>query len=250
MFKIIFTLSLALISWMSQAQATETRTVSHFDAIHVSGAVNIHYVASGTPSITVEAATTGIMPVAVTKVKHNTLYVSNTDNRYLVNVTITGYPVSAIKAEKGSKFTIGDTMSEYKVVAEVNSDATVSGNIKAHHLKLIAAHGGTFNVRVDARELSGFFRSKSRANISGRAGNASLMAENHALCHARNLISERVVVKADDRATVLIAADQEIDIQLASNAEVRYFGTPRKVYLPKDASARYANPGRQMLTLN
>lgn len=246
MFKIIVSLTIALMGALAQAQVKETRNVEAFSKMKVSESIEVIVSDSALPTVVVETASESSQSAIVATVKNNTLYLRNSNPNQAAKVWVGG-PISEIRAN-GAKITLPGVMKASDLTIDL-SESTLSGNLSAHKLTLTAKSKSVVNLRLDVDKVSGHIQTGSRASLSGNADRAILSAGNRSLCHARNLIANNVSVDAGENATVLVSANNELDVNLLATSNVRYFGKPSRIRLPDSATTQFVERGR-LVSLN
>ncbi len=250
MFKIITTLTMTLAAALLQAQVKETRNASDFSKLHVTDGIEVTIIQAGESKMEVEAATASALGQIRTEIKNNTLTLSSDNPDLKAKITLYAQQFSIIKADDRSIVYVKGELYSNDLAITVSSGSKFNGNVSGEKIQLLSKNNGIYNIRLNAKHLTGNFRNGSRANISGFAASANLMAGNRSLCHARNLSTNKVSIDAREDATILIAAQEELDIRMSETSNVTYYGKPGKVTLPENATAKYKSAGDRMLSEN
>ena len=249
MFKIITTLTITLAGFFAQAQVSQTRDLKSFDKIKVNEGIEVIYTDGQASSLKVETATTAYLSDITTEVRNNTLSIESKNPDIKAKVYVSANNLTEITVENGSKFRVSNEVNSETITISLSDASMFNGNVTASNLSLIGKQKSVYNIRVDAARLEGLFIGGSKANISGKATAAELTTGNKSLCHARNLITEKASIDAGENATMLIAANEEIAINLTDTSNVTYYGSPRKVSIPEFATAKYKSAGGRMLSV-
>lgn len=232
---IIATLSLFLAGTLAHAQ-TNTRTVSSFTKIEVSGNIEMVYTETAAPSIKVNTEND---PEVITQINEGILKISlKNKTTETMKVYVTGNNLSAIKAEEKASIVVKNQLSAAEFNLTLLSGSHFAGNIRsAQKVILQADNDALFVGRIDTEMLVAKLGSNAKASISGIVYSAQLNTSGHAFCHAGNLLSEHLVINAQNVSIVKAYAQATIDISVSGKAKAMYSGKPAKVTMNKDAIA-------------
>lgn len=231
MLKIITTLSMLLAGALAQAQTTDT-----FTKINVKG-VEVFITESDIQSVKADAT------VRIT-IKDGILELSGTGN-----ASITMAKLESVTASD-SKISVTNQISGYALMLKLDN-STFSGNVYTENLALFGESGSIFNVRTTSENVNGNFETRTKANISGNAGNVALVAQTGSHCHAKNLKTEKISAEATDDSTMIVLASKQIEVNVGDKAKVTYFGKPSKVSMNPDALVIHnTKVERRLLTQN
>ena len=250
MFKIITSLAMFFAGLVANGQVSETRNVSTFNKIEITDGVEVIYTQSQEISVKAEASDGLGLSTLLTQTDGNTLKISCNGNLCeTAKVYISAPEIISMRAAKDSKIIVVDRMNTKKFALSLASGSTFNGIVKAAGaVSLKGKSGSVFNILVESAAFHGNFQGGSKVNLSGNSQNAAIRTTDNTLCNARNFKTENVSVKATDESTVFVSVREEIAVEVAGNATVRYFGLPEKTSLNPEA-VTVSNP-RSSITQN
>lgn len=246
MFKILTTLAMAVIGLLVNAQVSENRKISSFSKIEITDGVELIYTQSDETAMKIEAPDGLGLSSLDTKIEDGTLKISCKGNLCeTIKVYVKSAGLLSMKASRDSKITLAAPIHTRDFTVALASNATFYGIVKAEGKAVLKSRSdAVFNIRVESATLEGYFNSGSRVNLSGISGKVMLRTAGNSLCNARNLIAGKINVQANDTASVIINAATETDVDVADNAQVKYFGSPKKMSINPDA---IANAGQRLI---
>ncbi len=208
--KILFVLSAMLLAVSVWAQK-ERRSVSSFDEVQVSQAIDL-YLKKGTKE-SVEVEVSGIdMDEVITEVRGGRLKVYLSGNWYRnhsVKVYVTFVNLEEISASSAST-----------VYGE--------GVIKGERLEIGVSSAADVEVEVDVNELTTSASSSGDIDLKGKAKFLEVSVSSAGGVDAYDLEAKVVHVRASSGASAKVNATDEIDAHASSGASIRYTGDPTK----------------------
>ncbi len=214
--KIIFAISL-LFSIALQAQITENREVTAFNAISVTSGVTAEITQGEINSVSVSVSDSKYLPYLKTVVENGTLkiYVEYTerkmwntrDKNRKIKAFVTYKAINALTVGSGATVKTKNTITTPALALNVSSGAQFDGEIKVDDLTLDQSSG-------------------SISKISGSASSAKLDFSSGSNSSAADLATEQCKVVASSGAAIKIAVAKKLEANVSSGAVVQYKGNP------------------------
>ncbi|MBX0291481.1 DUF2807 domain-containing protein [Hymenobacter sp. HSC-4F20] len=195
------------------AAAQQTRTVSSFQAIKASGAINLFLKQGATTEVKVDAPA-DVLARIKTEVQGNTLAIyrekgsmlswgNEKVNVYITCPTLTGLEVSGASDVKSDTPFTADA---FTIRASGASDVTMALNAKS----LTAHASGASDVRLTGRV------ERQQVHISGSSD-----------YQAYNLQSRTAAVEASGSSDAYVAVSEELSSRTSGSSDIHYKGKPR-----------------------
>lgn len=189
----------------------QTREVSSFSGLSVSGDFDVTLTQGNTSRVEVESDD-NLMDEIKTKVNNGTLEI------YFDKVT---------KLRNG-------TFNIYITVPELNKiDASATANIKANGIFktgdefiIKSSSAGEIKINADAPSIKLQSSSAGQISISGRTRNLTVNASSGAEIRAKNLLSETADASASSGADVDVYASISLNASASSGGSIHYSGKP------------------------
>lgn len=244
MTKFIITTAIALVTFFSQAQVSETRKTGNFTKIEVESGIEVIYAESSEVSIKAEAQNETELKNIITELKGKTLklyYFSENKAKTIGNlkVYISANNVNSFKASSNAKLQFKNEIKSEEVTIAIASSASFIGSVvKNSKTTVNASSGATVCGRFDTDYLEGNFKSGATVSLSGFAKKVNLSTKSGAFCTAKNLASEDAIISAKDHSSVLIHGSGKIYANAETGSSITYFGKPKSCSLSENSVAK------------
>jgi hypothetical protein len=210
--------TLLIISVVVNAQTEQTREISQFKKIELSGAANVVFTQSDTLSLKITGDEKEISNI-LTTVENETLVIKpkgNFSNTYKIYVS--GNTPKEITCTGSSKFTSANTFQTDSLAIDVSgaSDVTLKLNCKSIDVMLSGASDVTLN--GNAQNLY--------SNVSGASTLKSY-----------KLITNTASVKVSGASTAKVYANERINANATGSSTIKFKGDPKDVSAEASASS-------------
>ncbi len=173
---------------------TETRQITNFTNLEVSGAFKVNIVSHKTESLKV-TADSNLLNEIVTEVKDGTLYIHNKTGIFLSPTKVPQITITASKIAKLSES--GDS--------QINLSGVDNGQLNIH--------------------TSG----ASTLEISGKVEELNIQTQGATKINSQHLNASKVNVKVSGIAKVTVYAAQSLLVNIAGSGVVDYYGKPKQI---------------------
>lgn len=187
----------------------ETRSVRSFDVIENNGVVNVFLTQSETESVVVEADR-NLLPVIVTEVKDNTLFISTKKDT---------------KIDKSVKLNVYVSFRNLKKL-ELNSVGNVSSEnqLKLKNLSIENNSVGNITLNIDCNELSLENNSVGNTTLTGKVNNAKIELNSVGNLTASDLKAQNLTIVNNAVGNAGVNAEKEIYITQNGMGSITYSG--------------------------
>jgi hypothetical protein len=210
--KIIFT-CLAIFSLMasySQADNSQTRKVSGFTGVDVSGGIDL-YLSSGPESVSITASSVEIRDHIITEVDHGILRIHLQDN---------WNPGSG-----NSKMKAYVSISKLKSLeASGGGDIFLKGLITAEDLRVVLSGGGNMEGKLNADHLSINQSGGSSVDLSGKVKDLNLESSGGGNLKGYDLVTDNVSINSSGGSDAELTVNKEIRVVSSGGSSVSYKG--------------------------
>jgi|SRR5215218_375615 len=190
----------------------ESRNVSRFDIIEVSGGIDL-YLSYGEEAVAVSASTKELRDHIKTEVKDGVLKIS-------------------YDWKKGMKFNLkGSSLKAYvsytsllRLFASGGSDVSVDGTIKADQFRLNLSGGSDFKGKVDMKTLTIDMSGGSDADIDGAVTDLKIEASGGSDFSGYDLTTENCIIQASGGSDVNITVNKELYAEASGASDVNWKG--------------------------
>jgi hypothetical protein len=221
--KIQLVAALLLIGGMASAQKVlvddadaEPRAINgSFNAIHISGSIDLYLSQYETERMAVSASQQKYRDAIKTVVENGVLRISFDNN---------GWNWNWNSDKKKMKVYLSFKTLE-RIVATGSSDVVVTGTIQLSNLKIEMSGSSDFKGNVAVQNLAVHLSGSSDARLSGKADNIKLHASGASDLKAYELIADYCEVDASGASDVNITVNKEIKVQASGASDVFYKGT-------------------------
>jgi hypothetical protein len=196
------------------AEKTETRNVSNFNAIKVSSGIDLFLKMGDTEEVTV-VADDDVIDKIITEVKDGTLKIYMKQNNGWNSWNIKSRKVY-VKVKELNKL-------HASAGSDVQSDNTLSGET----LEVKASSGSDVNLDIHYKNFSVDASSGSDARISGKTKNLEAEASSGSDIKAQDLESVNCKVRVSSGSDATITVTEELNARASSGGDVRYYGNPQ-----------------------
>ncbi len=202
-----------LFSWLvSNAQKTETREISSFDKIEVTGNIKVEMKMGETESIKIKTMNVDPSEV-VTEVKNKLLKIKMGSNLFDDNVQVTIYVA-------------------FKEIREVTSNAgaeiKIQDKIKGDKIFASATSGGRILMEVDLNAIEIKVYQGAHIEVSGNCKIQESFISTGGVLSATKFECDEVFIKMNAKAQAELIANKKIQANVKSGASLSFFGNPEE----------------------
>lgn len=202
---------ITIVSSMTNT-AKETRNVSDFNSISVSGSYNVFITIGNTESLRLEGDGDAISEID-TKVENGTLRIRNKkqingrswNNNGKVNIYIQAKKLNSL-IQSGS------------------GEIQVDGELKSSNINCTVSGSGNMSLNIDAEDFNATVSGSGKIRVKGRAKNTKITVAGSGGFEGINLKSSVSNVKVSGSGHVSIAVDKELNALLSGSGKIRYSG--------------------------
>ena len=211
---VVFLLSACNVNFVrgSGDLITETRNVSDFDSVNLSGSGEVIIIQSGEEALVVETDD-NIMEYVTTEVRGGTLHLG----------------FDTIRAGTISPTRLTFTLN----VDDLNGlDISGSGNIEAESIEtssLDVSVSGSGDVLIDslkADEVEARISGSGEVELAGEAAKQDIDISGSGKYRARDLLCETITVKIGGSGDATVWAMESLDARISGSGSVNYYGNP------------------------
>lgn len=208
---------------------SETRELSDFDKLRLSGVGRVEVVRGAQESITIEAED-NILPMLDTAIEEGALDIRTLEGYDIrptrpIRYTVTVQGLTALEL-RGA----GDMVGTAFTNQALSVGLTGSGSIQLSDCPVGYVHfPGAGRVSLDGVQVPAFNAALSGAGqltVSGSATSQQVMLPGAGQYDARNLISADVMVNLSGMGRAIIQASQSLTVSLSGLGSIEYFGDP------------------------
>lgn len=218
--KIIFSIALLFTAILSNAQETivndanaEVRQIAgSFNAIKVSGGIDIYLSQSATEAVAVSATEQKYKDDIKTVIENGTLHIYYDSKR--------GWT----KGNKKLKAYVSFKNLE-RLEAGGASDVQVAGTIAVPSLSLDMSGASGFKGAVEVNTLAIELSGASDAKISGKAANVTIQSSGASDVKGYDLVTENCTAKASGASDINITVNKELNVHASGASDIYYKGT-------------------------
>lgn len=189
--------------------ARETRSLASFDNIENDGAVNITLIQADIESVVVEADR-NLLPVIITKVKDNKLFISTKEGTEI---------------EKSTKLNVYVSFRDLKKL-ELNSVGNVSSQnqLKLNNLRIGNNSVGNISLNIDCNELEVENNSVGNTTLSGKVNKANIEMNSVGNLKASELTAQILSIESNAVGNAEVNSEKEIYIIQNGMGNITYRG--------------------------
>lgn len=207
----VFALALlaALFSGPAAATALEPRTLSvgEFDRVYFRGAGTVHLSQGAVPRLTVRGHASLLQQVSV-ETRDGALHIDT--------------PPS------GRHLVLELTVADLVAFTSAGAGRIVGDDLRFDALTLEGSGAGSFDMRrLEARDFEVRGSGTTRFDLTGQVHNHVVSLSGTGAYRAVELISDCVTAQVDGASIVRLWAEEELDLEVAGAASIRYAGSPR-----------------------
>lgn len=193
----------------------ETRTISSFHAIEVSGGIDL-YLSQGNEAVAVSASETKYRDRIVTEVVNGVLKIRYEYERG-IGVNLNG---GKMKLRAYVSYKTIDRLS-----ASGGSDVVVDGQVKSDRFDLTVSGGGDFIGKVEVNDLKAHASGGSDINITGSARDLTVRASGGSDFDGFELTAVNCSADASGGSDISITATGELNVESSGGSDVHYKGS-------------------------
>lgn len=195
--------------------ATETRAVSNFDAVSLSGVGDLTITQGETEGLVVEAED-NLMPYLKTEVRNGTLAIYIDGRPTLINVNPT----------KSIRYML--TVKDLRSLELSGAGRIVSGSLKSDHLTVrISGAGGITLDHVEAANVTSTLSGAGGLKMVGQVVSQVANLSGVGGYDATELSSQNASVSVSGLGGATVWASNSLDVTISGAGSVKYYGSPR-----------------------
>lgn len=216
--------------------AEESRDVSGFDAVDISGSGDVIITQGDAEGVTIEAEE-NLLPYIRTDVRGRTLYIY-IDHTNLLTIN-TSRPMRfhvSMKDVTGLETSGSGSITSEKITTDrLDIDISGSGSIKIENLKagqLTADVSGSGDIKFDNLETDRLridISGSGDSVIKGKAEIQELKISGSGACDHSGLKSKEVSIDVSGAGSVLVDAENTLNVTISGSGDVVYSGTPKMI---------------------
>ncbi|WP_430614290.1 GIN domain-containing protein [Flavobacterium sp. JP2137] len=239
MIRLIMIFLMFLMSWILQAQSSETRKTASFDGIIASTGVQVILQPNENGDIRVETDGSVDLKNIYTEVSNNTLrvYISVPGRRSIslkswpqgINVYVSQKGVSRFMAESAAKIKVSKRLKTDKVSITLDSAGKMEGDFSVSTMVFTMDSASGFSGDVSAKKVQASLDSAAFINITGDAEELLLNIDSAASFNGKNFRLKRAKVEADSLGKAEVNVSDSLDAYADSMGKVIYYGNPKNV---------------------
>ncbi len=192
---------------------TETREVSGFDRISLSGTGNLIITQGETESLSIEAED-NIVDKITTEVSGETLEISYKHR----------WPFWPVWPTKEVNLTI--TLKSLESVKISGSGSASCDNLVGDSLNIEISGSGKIDMAVELSELTSKISGTGEFIFSGTTETQSLEISGSGKYYARDLASKIADIKISGSGNAEVSAEEKLNVEISGSGNVKYLGSP------------------------
>lgn len=222
--KSIFLLAFSCAAFFVQAQTKQTREVSNFSKIDISGAADVQFHNSDSLSLTVEGDAEEIKRVE-TRFQDNTLYIKAQGNfKHPFKVKVSGHDINEVTVGGASSFSTINEMKMDSITIEASGASRLDMMLSAKSVKSTISGASDVKLAGNTQNLS--------ANVSGASS-----------LKAYYLNSASTSVTASGASSAKVFASEKIYANATGASSIKFKGDPKEVSAEGSSSSQIAKVG-------
>lgn len=224
--KILFIL-LAFPVAAVQAQDSQTRNVSGFHAIGVSGSYNVYVKKGNTESLRMKGNEETLDKIK-TEVKGGTLKIYNDEKWW-----------DWWRSGRSGRVDIYITFKELDELALSGSGKIVAEDeLGGRSVDLSLSGSGNISAPVSAGSVGSHISGSGGIEVSGRADRVAVHISGSGNYSGRKLAAKAVQVHISGSGNAAVHADEELDARISGSGNVRYTGSPSRKNVSSSGSGK------------
>lgn len=217
--KIVITTMILISSLLGcKAQKTETRNLSGFDKIKISGALTLEYTSSDSTEVLVIAKESDLEKVN-SKVENNTLILSTKGN-LKSNVTV---------MVKNNKL--------YRVESSGATDFKTTNTLKTDSIVLVASGASNIKLQIESDKINCSEEGAANVKLEGTANRLNADLSGASNLKAYDLIAKQANIDASGAASARINVTEKLNSSATGASDVKIKGDPKEVSAESSAAA-------------
>jgi hypothetical protein len=206
------TVALLVSSSSVWAQGTETRQLSSFEAVSVSGSFTVKLVKGNEESVKIEAKNVDPKDI-ITEISGGKLKIRYKDNNWgwkdnpKADIYVTFKKISGLSSSGSSL---------------VELDSPLEGD----RMNVSCSGSGTIKAKVDGKELEVENSGSGEIILKGKSEIADISSSGSGDIDAFELTSDEVVISSSGSCDVDVTAKKKLQVSISGSGDVRYKGTP------------------------
>lgn len=186
---------------------TEKRDLSNFDAISVSGGIDLYIHPNSSEKVEVKADD-NILEMIFTEVSGGTLKI---------------YSKGSIQNPESMRVDVWVDNLE-RLAVSGGTDTYFKGTLKTDHFKLVASGGSDVTINIEAKELILVASGSSDINMTGSANYLRATASGSSDLKAYDLAVKKCKLKASGSSDAYVSVSEELDLSASGSSDVHYRG--------------------------
>jgi hypothetical protein len=194
---------------INDANAQPRKLDASFNAIKVSGGIDVYIAQGNEEGLAVSAARTDYISHIETKVEKGVLIISTSGNWF-----------------RNPKFRVYVSVKNLeKIHASGASDVHIQGKLKFNTLKLVLDGASDFKGEVEVENLDIHQSGASDITISGKAVNTKIEASGASDIKGFDLVTDYLDVDVSGASDTKITVNKEMNVKASGASDVRYKGS-------------------------
>lgn len=214
-FILAFTVTSTISAQRNADLAEENRFIDHFDAISVSGGIDVYLTAGNKSGLKVLADQDMLDKVItelegdklVIRMKKNTNWKLNWKDRNAIEVHLTYATLEHITSSGGS-------------------DVYAQNTIKGSNFSINCSGGSDVKLDLDVNEFICHTSGGSDANLTGRVKMMEVSASGGSDVHARELEVDNCIIEASGGSDTKITVNGDLEVRATGASDVYVYGNP------------------------
>ena len=193
---------------------TESRKVSDFDKVVLSGVGTLYITQGDEESLEIEAED-NLMPYIVSKVRGNTLTIGFEDDKW----------TQAIQPTEPLKFFL--TLKDLSKVELSGAGRVVVEDIETDELRIISSGAGDIEIdNLSAKKLTVTLSGAGNCEIGGQVADQSIVISGAGNYSAEYLETESTSIQVSGMGSSRVWATKDLKIEISGAGSVKYYGSP------------------------
>jgi hypothetical protein len=199
----------------------ETRPVSGFDTVVLSGAGRLEIIQDGTESITIETDD-DVMPYVESEVRGGTLYV--------------GLDFNGLRTIVPTEMNVTLHVRDLRRISASGAWEVTCASLETDEMEIVISGAGQARFEnLQATNLTAEISGAGQIHIAGRVAAQQATISGTGQYRAGDLQSETAVVTLSGAGQATVWAVDSLDVRISGAGEVEYYGSPRISFNPSGA---------------
>jgi hypothetical protein len=217
-----------LFAFQTNAQETETRTLSDFTS--VSSSQSIRVILKKGSEAKVDVSTTGELADVITEVKGGDLKIemesNNTYRNIEVEVTVYFQELESLKASSSSRMTSKDLIEASNLDIKGSSSARMELNVKATNIEVSGSSSARIALDAEANNIESQVSSSCRLTLNGNAENFEAQVSSSGRIDASGFTCQNADLAASSSGRIELNVQEKLIAKASSSGKITYGGKP------------------------